>query len=195
MVLTSRRSWIALGVAGVAAGLATAAGCIGERRPERAAEPTGVAAYIWLEGADGSAVAVPDAVRARVDGLLRERNLVPTELDDRALAARLASLPTTEARLAALAAARPEPWVLLVEARAAFFSQISGRYRWDVDARATLAARGDLEHAQASTLGVAAFLQYDHEREPEALSFVRPQLAADLGALLDRVLKGAAPAR
>ncbi|MFO0746063.1 MAG: hypothetical protein U1F43_10365 [Myxococcota bacterium] len=187
MVLTPARTLVACALAVALAGSA----CIGARAPERLAQPTAIAAYVWLEGADGQPSDVPSAVGARIEGALRERNLVPQTLGDAALAARVASLPTTAARLAARAAAAPDaPYVLLVEARAAFFSQLSGRYRWDVDARSTLAARDDLEHAQASTVGVAAVLQYDHEREPDALAFVGQQLVGDLTTLVDRFFAG-----
>lgn len=171
---------------------AAGAGCIGSRPPERLAEATPVATLVWLETADGAAADVPDDVVRRVEAELRERNLVPKVIagpELEALRARVQSARTTEARLEALAAAAPDaPWVLLIEARAVFFSQLAGRYRWDVDVRATMARRDDRDHAQASTVGVAAFLQYEHERESAALGFVRQQVVGDVVGLVDRAL-------
>src|SRR5262249_28447781 len=72
------------------------------------------------------------------------------------------------------------------------FSQLSGRYRWDVDAKITIADRTRLAEAMSSTVGVAAFLQYEHEREPEALMFVRRQVVDELGTLADKFFEGRA---
>jgi hypothetical protein len=40
-----------------------------------------------------------------------------------------------------------------------------------------------------SDLSVAAFLSFEHEREAEALAFVRRQLEDDVTTLVDRVMR------
>jgi len=160
--------------------------CIGSRAPEKLATATPITYAIWLETGDGEA-AVPSAFPPYVEGELGERNLVPTRVT-------IADAPgTTQRRLEALARAAPDaPYLMIVEARATFFSQLSGRYRWDVDVRLTIADRTRLSDAMSSTVGVAAFLQYEHEREPEALMFVRRQVVDEVGALVDKFFDGRA---
>lgn len=163
--------------------------CIGTRAPERLATPTPIAVHVWLDGHDGAREAPPRVFLERLDALLRERNLVP--IDVALTGADVAGLRTTRGRLDALLATAPEPGhALLVEVRASFFSQLSGRYRWEVDMKATLAARADVALARVETAGVAAFLQYEHEREPDALAFVTRQLASSIGELVDQFFEG-----
>ena len=131
---------------------------------------------------DDRLVGVPRSVEAT----LRARNLVPTRVS----APDLGTRRSTADRLAALRVAHASAaWVLLVEVRARFFSQLGGRYRWDVAVKTSL-VQGD-GAPQVSDLDVAAFLTFEHQREAEALDFVRRQLVSDVAALLDRVLPAA----
>ena len=171
MVLTPRAVMV------LALALATA--CLGTSPPPRLATPTPVVLLVHLEGADGAPAAVPESVWQALLGELRARNLEPERVAEEVLG----EARTTEARLAALA--RAGAWVVLVEARARFFSQLSGRYRWEVEVRSSVVApTGD----SRSDLSVAAFLPFEREREPEALDFVRRQVAEELGAVIDRVV-------
>lgn len=156
--------------------------CLGTQPPVRLATATPIAVVVSLEAAAGTSVAVPRAVTAGIDAQLTARGLVPTWMD----AAGLSDSRTSSERIAKLVSASDAPWVLLVEARARFFSQLSGRYRWDVELRTSLVQRG--HDPQVSDLSVAAFLSFEHEREGEALAFVRRQLEDDVGALIDRVM-------
>lgn len=179
MVLKAHR-WAARSIA--VAILASVGACLGTSPPPRLPVPAPVVVVVHLERADGDAVAVPDAVWQAIAGTLRARNLEPTRLDDGVLG----PARTSEARLEALRAAhRDASWLVLIEARARFFSQLSGRYRWEVEVRSSVIAPGGQSQ---SDLSVAAFLPFEREREPEALAFVRPQLAEDLGALVDRLI-------
>lgn len=184
MVLTSTPHARALALVALALTL----GCIGARPPERLATATPIAVHVWLDGPESSAMTPPAAFVERLDAALRERNLVPVHAPSPLTSAR--DLVTTDRRLAAVLAAIPEPaHALLVEARVTFFSQISGRYRWDVDVRSTLAARAspaDPATSRSDTIGVAAFLQYAHEGSPEALDFVARQVVSAIASLVDR---------
>ena len=160
--------------------------CLASTPPAKLSEPTRIAVELRLEGPDGSAVEAGPQLREQLTGELLRRNLVtmPLSLD-------LEQQRTTSRRLEVVAAdpaADGAPWVLLVEARARFFSQLSGRYRWEVEVRSTLAPRTALADAQASDLAVAAFLQYEHEGPGDAIAFVRRQLVDDVLGLVDRVV-------
>jgi len=170
---------------------ALCAGCLGARSPERLAEETPIVVRVVLEGPEGGTLVPPPAFVERLDAALRARNLAPAWAPTSDPHGREPT--TTEARLAALRAASPGPErALLVEARVTFFSQIAGRYRWDVDVRATITRRTaepDPSATRSETLGVAAFLQYAHEREPAALDFVARQVVSAIAGLVDRHLE------
>jgi hypothetical protein len=157
--------------------------CLGTQPPLRLGTATPIAVVIQLESADGKSIGVPPEVRAGLEAQLRLRDLVPTWVDG----ASLGDARTSDERVGLLTAASDAPWVLLVEARARFFSQLSGRYRWDVELRTSLVQRG--QDPQVSDLSVAAFLSFEHEREAEALAFVRRQLEDDVTTLVDRLLR------
>ena len=156
--------------------------CLGTQPPLRLATETPIAVALHLESASGQAMGVPPEVAAGLESQLRQRGLTPTWV----AAASLGDARTSAERITKLAAASDAPWVLLVEARARFFSQLSGRYRWDVELRTSLVQRGS--DPQVSDLSVAAFLSFEHEREGEALRFVRRQLEDDVTTLVDRVM-------
>ncbi len=157
--------------------------CLGTQPPLRLGTATPIAVVIQLESAAGKGIGVPRAVVAGLEQELRARDLVPTWVD----AASLGQARTSAERITLLSAASDAPWVMLVEARARFFSQLSGRYRWDVELRTSLVQRG--QDPQVSDLSVAAFLSFEHEREAEALAFVRRQLEDDVTTLVDRVMR------
>lgn len=161
-----------------------AAGCLGTSPPPRLPTPTPIAVLVHLERADGESAPVPRAVVSELEAALSARNLLPRRLDGVDFGAQR----TTRARMEQLAATTDAPWLLLVEARVRFFSQLTGRYRWEVEVRTSVAPRERLGESQASDLSVAAFLQYEHEAEPEALVFVRRQIVTDAAELVDRAL-------
>ncbi len=174
------------GTALLASATLALAACLGTAPPRRLAEPTPIALVVHLESAGGEEREVPAAVGDALSRTLAARNLEVVAGPRAALAERRAS----DQRLEALIAATDAPWVMLVEARARFFSQISGRYRWEVELRTSLVSRARATSPQVSDLAVAAFLLFEHEAEPEALAFVRRQLVDDVGALVDRVVIG-----
>lgn len=162
------------------------AACLASAAPSRLPEPTKIAVQLRLEGPDGAEVDAGPQLRELLTAELLRRNLVTMPL-----AVDLDQQRTTSRRLEATVAdpaGDGSPWVLLIEARARFFSQLSGRYRWEVEVRTTLASRAAPADAQASDLSVAAFLQYEHEGAGDAIAFVRRQLVDDVLGLVDRVV-------
>src|SRR5206468_1872883 len=84
------------------------------------------------------------------------------------------------------------PFVLLVELQPAFFSQLNGRNRWTVYARLSAARRG--AEPAVDAFDVPVFLDFDHQREPEAVALAAQAIAERAGALFDSFLgTGAAP--
>jgi hypothetical protein len=160
------------------------ASCLGTSPPKRLSVETPIALLVHLESASGEARPVPALVVRELAEALTARNFAVADAPVAALGDRRAS----DQRVQALLAATDAPWVLLVEARARFFSQLAGRYRWEVEVRSSLVARDQSAGAQASDLAVAAFLLFEHEAEAEALAFVRRQISDDVGALIDRVM-------
>jgi len=163
----------------------TLLGCLHASPPARLPESTPLTVHVYLEAADAHAVALPRSFMPELEHALADRNLRATPLRG---PVDFAVLRTTRARLEAAASGADAAWVLLVEARARFFSQLSGRYRWEVEVRATLTPQDRLGEAQSSDVSVAAFLQFEHETEADALAFVRRQVVDEVLALVDRVL-------
>jgi cyclomaltodextrinase len=165
----------------------TLAGCLASTPPVRLAEPATIAVRLLLEDASGQREGVPrDVSEALVSGLAA-RNLRPTVLPPEVAGAE--EVRTTSARFASLRAAAPEAdFTLLIEARARYFTQIAGRFRWDVDVRLALAGRGAEERPTERSFSAPAHLLFEHEREPEALSAVTRTVVEDAMTLVDAAL-------
>lgn len=155
---------------------------------QKAATATPIAVG-WALEADrsGAPVPAPEKLKAALTAALGERNLTLTDTGD-VDAPRL-----TARRLEALRAKEPAGFVLLVEARASFFSQLEGRYRWSVAVKLTASSKpGELVE---DTFTAPAILQFEHEREPQALAAVARDIGQRAGTLVDGLLLGSpAPA-
>lgn len=164
-----------------------ALGCIPRVPQQRLAERAQVAVvYVVDRAGAGAPWTPPEALKAAVTQALDARNL---EVVERPLEV-LAGQRLTDARLAALAAAAPDaPFVLLVEQRVTFFSQIDGRYRWEVGTSLTAQRRGAA--AVKEPFESAVVLQFDHQREAEALAEVADDVSGRAGRLFDGLLAGA----
>lgn len=148
-------------------------------------EPTPIVlALVELDSEARASRVAPDAMRRHVVAQLRARALVASP-EDEGLHSGLAMARDTRTRLAALARESEAPHLLLVEAEAFFYSQLSGRYRWTVSVRLTLATRGALDRAVRRDFELPVFLSFDHQREAAALSAAAPQIAARVGGLCD----------
>jgi hypothetical protein len=165
-------------------------GCLSSRQSlVRALRPTSVAVVV-LRDVEGTreVVEVPSALANRIATELDARNLKARNLDPARWAGELANRRTTAHRLAWLAQSTEAELVLLVETRAAFYSALNGRFRWTVDAKATLARRATPDDATTSTFELPAFLDFEHEKENRALEVSAPVVAEKIGALADSVL-------
>ncbi len=171
--------------------LALLAGACMARSPRvRLNEPKPIAVAYLVDGDTGPATGAPDVLRRRVSEVLAQRNLEPQTAH---LAHDLAEVRDTSRRLDLLAAGEA-PFVMLVELRASFFSALSGRYRWTVHARLSVAERNARSAATKVELELPAVLDFEHEREGEALASVAGVIAQRVGMLLDTFLAGRAGA-
>lgn len=164
--------------------------CLPKVPLQRLATKTPVAiAYVVDPQHLGAVTTAPDAVKQAVAAVLAERNLEPQEVPVAALGGQRLS----DARLDALGQQPGDaPVVVLVEARAQFFSQLDGRYRWEVGVTLSALRRGGAKARE--TVELPVILQFDHEREAAAVSAAADEVAARLGTLLDGVLVQPVPA-
>jgi len=164
-------------------------GCLPKIPRQRLAEPAKiVVAYIVDPSYSGSAFSPPDELRKAIAKELEDHNLQVVELPLELVSTQR----LTDSRFEALKKApqaEGAPYFLLVEQRVQFFSQIDGRYRWEVNSNFT-AARADGASAK-DPLEIPVILMFDHEKEKEALVYAAPDVANRVGVLMDGVLAGA----
>ena len=167
-------------------------GCLPQVPVARLATPTRVAIALVVDFDDRTSVEdVPAAYQERLAAALQIRNLVPQVIPFADLAPSFATTRDTPRRLAKVVdLSSAAPIVVLVETKALFFSQLNGRYKWTVATRVTIADPRTSDKAQDIELEHSAILDFDHERESEALSRVAPLVADRVGVLLDRFLAG-----
>ncbi len=155
---------------------------------------TVAAAFVRDEVHQRKSSAVPDELVQDVVESLERRGLDVRLIGDDGYHESVAAVRTTPGRLAALAReADDEVLMVLVETRATFYSQLSGRYRWTVDARLSLAPAADPGGAFAADVQAPAFLFYDHEREDEAVAEVAGRISREVNALVDEMLDAGMP--
>ena len=159
------------------------------------AEPM-VVAYVLENESSPELVSVPARFTGSVAEELARRNLTPQVVPEEQFAAEFATRRTTRDRLEWTTGKASSRFVLLVEAKAAYFAQVEGRFRWTVSVRASISSKEGGEPLQ-SDFEVPIVLEFHHEREREALDAAGPVIAPRVGALLDRFLggMGTAPTR
>jgi hypothetical protein len=150
----------------------------------RAPESTRAAVSFVIDAEHGNEVGEPPALlEERVLEQLTARNLVPERA---ALDPAFAQVRDSERRLAKLVRGTDAPLAVLVEAKAIYSSPMNGRWRWTVHARLTALRR---EHAALTrSMDLSTFVDFEHEREPAALSAAAPAIAERTGAMLDELL-------
>lgn len=170
------------------------AGCLPRLPSHRAEQQTPVTVALVADRDNGPGVSsAPLALSAKVAEALAARNLQAKALPFEQYSASFESTRDSRRRLAALRQLAPDsPLFLLVETKATFFSQLSGRYRWLVNVRLTAARSGEEAPVEAA-FDLPTFVDFDHEKEPEVLSAAASQIAERAGGLFDSFL-GAQPA-
>ncbi len=163
--------------------------CLGSTPVVRLAEPAKVAVHIVLEDAAGARVETPAVMPVALNELFAERNLEPVWLGAGELGAVLSTMRATPGRVEALrAAASGADFVLLLQANARYFTQIAGRFRWDVALHTSFGPAVAGAPTSESDATVGAHLLFEHEREAEAFAYVRRQVVDEIALVLDRAL-------
>lgn len=188
MVLTvARRTALLLLVASIA-------GCLKHAAPPvRLAERTPVAVAFVLDAdeREGPGIQdVPEDVKRWVAKELDARNLEVRPVPFEKYADFFRRARESRSRYQHVASlAGDAPLVLLVEARAVFFAQISGHYRWDVYTQLTAGrtASGGPEPLSARQ-ELDAILPTDYPRESGAVALVADDIAKQAGSLFDSFL-------
>ncbi len=165
------------------AGLSCATGTA----PVKLAQRTPIAAGFVLDFADLRKPEVPPAGFVEgVEAALSERNLLVKGVGPGEV---FGSLRETGARMSHLATqAQGAPFLLLCETKVAFFSQLNGKYKWQVFAKVSVARAEAPQKALSAEVEFPALLDFDHEREAEALLAVVKVVAYRAGQLVDRLL-------
>ena len=141
-------------------------------------------AAVVLDANGQSLEAAENALVQAITEQLSLRNLGAVPVS--ASSAELDPIPLSRHRLIWLANQPGEAeLVLLLDARADFFAQMIGRYRWLVRAELVLADPTNLDQAITRQLEVPVFLQYHHLREADALEAATPTLMREFGTMLD----------
>ena len=164
-----------------------AAGCLKSVPVQKLAEPTPIRVALVADAVHSRAVQpVPDALATALLEVIEKRNLVPQIVAPETIGETFGRLRDSRRRLEWMAA-RPGPaeLLLLVETRAVFYSQLSGRYRWTVYTKLSLARAGDPAGARSERFDLPAVLRYDHQRAPAALAAAADGIARRLGRLVD----------
>jgi hypothetical protein len=179
-------------LSGLLAG-ATLGGCLPKSGEAlRAPSPTATSVATVLDYPDKRDVGdVPSELQASIAAVAAAHDLPATIVPGASIAATFSQTRSTGRRLAELAKVAPEAsLLLLVEAAPEFYSQLNGRYRWTVNVQVTLAPRAHIEEALTSEFKVPVFLQFYHEKEPEALKAAIPIIERHLSYLLDEYVGG-----
>lgn len=167
--------------------IVTCLGCIPKVPRQRLAERAKVSvAYIVDPGYAGQPFTPPDALKKAINAELDDHNLEVVEVPLEAIVAQR----LTDSRFDALKKVSGDaPFVLLVEQRVHFFSQLDGRYRWEV---ATTLTAGRADGAKASDpFEIPVILLFDHEKEREAIAAAASDISNRVGVLMDGVMAGA----
>lgn len=128
---------------------------------------------------------VASAVRTQ----LVKRNLVVKTPEEQALLAAFSQQRETQARLDWLRAHSDNAeYVLLIESKTAFYSQLNGRYKWLVSYKVTFGPSEKNGSSTSESFELPAILSFDHERDEAALISVANTVAKQLAALIDTAL-------
>lgn len=125
----------------------------------------------------------PQTLDTAVSAALSLRNLAPKVLSTDEWQSVLGGAKSTEQRETALGKLDPTAVGVLVELAPAFYSELSGQYRWTVDVKLSLAVP-DANTFDAS-FSVPVFLRYAHESEADAVANAAPVISRRLGEMVD----------
>jgi glycosidase len=173
--------------------VAIGAGCLQKKPAVRLSERTPLAVGVVLDHElDPRVDEAPPALRKRLADVLSERNFEVKEVPLSATG--FDGIRGSSRRFERLSeVAGDAPVVLLVETKAVFFSQLNGRFRWVVSVRITAGERRGRSVVESAQFDESAILEYDFEKEPEAVARAAGVIADRAGGLVDRLMATFAP--
>ncbi len=181
---------LALAAVGIAA-------CVPNTPVVRMAQPTPAALLVVFDDNHSQRLVDPPAeLLERLQQVLAARNLTVRQIAAGEHAADLAASRQTGRRLQKLAEIDDAPVVVLVELAADYYSQLAGRYRWNVYAKLSVMSPKETMAPLTEQVQFPAILEFDHEGEADAVAYAVPYITERLGKLLDDFLRsqgGAAP--
>lgn len=164
-------------------------GCIGGRQVVRTQQQTPIVSVFVLQFPDRAEVAaVPESYKTRIADEMRRRNLLVQVPPSQEFYATFKTRRDTDQRIKAIEAKHPGQFLMLVESEVRFYSYLSGKFRWNVTGRVTFVQPDG--GSQTSPFELAAFLNFDHQKEEDALQYVELAVAERIGQAADRFLAG-----
>ncbi len=189
----------------VLAAVLLGAGCIPRIPVQRLPKLTPIAvAYVADPSFAGDSTTAPDKLKAAIAEVLAERNLQPVEVpletvkNTKLTDARMASIRESPGPALSSGGAQNShgepveprasepPFILLIELRVHFFSQLDGRYRWEVGTALTVERRNGTQVKDAFEVPVV--LMFDHEKQEAAMVAATPDIGNRLAVLIDGLL-------
>lgn len=146
--------------------------------------------YVHDDANTISSEAIADDVSADFTKVLTDRNLSVQPIAFPAVENQLKAIRDTERRIQALqATSRNSQFILITEIDTEYYSALSGRYRWDVNARISIY---DLttRTTVSDSFTVPAVLMYAHENGNDAIAAASEDIKKHIGSLVDRFLSG-----
>jgi len=169
-----------------------AVGCLQRSAPPVLAPSGTVVAVAYVRDdvhKRGVVADVPEAVKQRVAEVLAKRNLQVRVVPYAQTAVEFAKVTDSQLRYATLMAQAPEARLyLLVETRVSYFSDVSGRFSWEVHVRTTAGRASASMEPSGTQQEYGAALQFSHQREDEAQTEVARQIAGQAAGLFDSFL-------
>jgi len=165
-------------------------GCAPRQPIAHLASPARVAVAISFDDrTTGRPQEVDEVVRQAIAAPLQERNLTADFLAIDSFADDFETRRASSHRFARLASSAPDAdLALLVEAQAAFYSQLSGRFRWTVTIKCTMGQPQSPELAVQRSFEVPVFLRFPHEGADAALQAAEDTLRRNIARLADTAL-------
>jgi hypothetical protein len=166
-------------------------GCLTKPPIARLSQRTSVALVLLRDDAmQKKTHPLPAAIKDQLKAQFAVRNLYVQD-DKRPLHEALAGSRDTTRRRAQLLREQPKAkHLLLVETQVSFYSQLNGRYKWDIDIKLSIGGRDRPEPMLERQFKLSAFLPFDHQREDEALLSVSGLIARRTADLVDSYFAG-----
>lgn len=155
-----------------------------------ASSPQFAAAYVYDEDQSQTSLALLDSTPEHFNSAFTARKLAVSEIPFNDFASDFAKLRDSNRRSQSMKKLRPEADVLvLVELKAVFYSQLGGRYRWDVKANISLTDPNS-HLTLTDNFSLPAVLMFAHEKGDTAINTVKEEIARRLGSILDSYMRG-----